>query len=144
MLSSELESCLNQAFQQARSARHEFLTVEHLLLAILDAPTVREVLQGCGADLDQLGSNLQQHVEANTPQLEPSDERPVLPQLGFQRVLQRAVFHVQSNRKNEVGVVDVLVAVFSEKQTHAVFLLTRARITRVDVVDFIVRSKPLS
>ena len=115
MLSSELESCLNQAFQQARSARHEFLTVEHLLLAILDAPTVREVLEGCGADLDQLGSNLQQHVEANTPQLEPSDERPVLPQLSFQRVLQRAVF-----------------------------LLTRARITRVDVVDFIVRSKPLS
>ena len=114
MLSSELESCLNQAFQQARSARHEFLTTEHLLLAILTAPTVREVLEGCGVDLDKLGSDLQQYVEANTPRLDPSDERPVLPQLGFQRVLQRAVFHVQSNGRNEVGVVDVLVATFSD------------------------------
>jgi ATP-dependent Clp protease ATP-binding subunit ClpA len=143
VLSSELESCLNQAFQGARSARHEFLTTEHLMLAILDAPTVREVLEGCGVDLDQLGSDLRQYVEANTPRLEPSDERPVLPQLGFQRVLQRAVFHVQSSGKTEVGVVNVLVAVFSEKQSRAVFLLTRARVTRVDVTNYIARSTPL-
>jgi ATP-dependent Clp protease ATP-binding subunit ClpA len=143
VLSSELESCLNQAFQRARSARHEFLTTEHLLLAILDAPTVREVLEGCGVDLDQLGSDLQKYVEAYTPRLEPNDERPVLPKLGFQRVLQRAVFHVQSSGKNEVGVVDVLVAVFSEKQSRVVFLLTRAQVTRVDVVNYLARSKPL-
>jgi ATP-dependent Clp protease ATP-binding subunit ClpA len=144
VLSSELESCLNQAFRQARSARHEFVTVEHLLLAILNAPTVREVLGGCGVDLDQLCSDLQQHVEANTPQLAPSEERPVVPQFGFQRVLQRAVYHVQSSGKKEVGVVNVLVAIFSEKQSHAVFLLARARVTRVDVVNYIERSKPLS
>jgi ATP-dependent Clp protease ATP-binding subunit ClpA len=117
VLSSELESCLNQAFHQARSAHHEFLTVEHLLLAILDTPTVREVLKGCGADLDQLG---------------------------FQRVLQRAVFHVQSSGKQEVGVLDVLVAIFSEKQSHAVLLLARAQVTLLDVVNYIGQSKPLS
>ena len=139
MISSELESCLNQAFHRARSARHEFVTVEHLLLAILDAPTVREVLEGCGADLDQLGSDLQQYVEANTPRLVPSEKCPVMPQLGFQRVLQRAVFHVQSSGKNEVEVVNVLEAIVSEKQSHAVFLLTRARITRDDVVNYLER-----
>ena len=137
MLSSELEFCLNQAFHQARSARHEFLTVEHLLLAILDAPKVREVLEGCGADLERLSADLKQHVESNTPRLAPSEEREVQPTLGFQRVLQRAVFHVQSSGKKEVGVVNVLVAIFSEKQSHAVFLLARAQVTRLDVVNFI-------
>ncbi|HTW74263.1 MAG TPA: ATP-dependent Clp protease ATP-binding subunit ClpA [Steroidobacteraceae bacterium] len=137
MLSSELEFCLNQAFHQARSARHEFLTVEHLLLAILDAPKVREVLEGCGADLDRLGTDLRHHVETNTPRLSPSEEREVQPTLGFQRVIQRAVFHVQSSGKKEVGVVNVLVAIFSEKQSHAVFLLARAQVTRLDVVNFI-------
>ncbi len=137
MLSSELEFCLNQAFHQARSARHEFLTVEHLLLAILDAPKVREVLEGCGADLERLGADLKQHVETNTPRLALSEEREVQPTLGFQRVLQRAVFHVQSSGKKEVGVVNVLVAIFSEKQSHAVFLLARAQVTRLDVVNFI-------
>ena len=137
MLSSELEFCLNQAFHQARSARHEFLTVEHLLLAILDAPKVREVLEGCGADLERLGADLKQHVETNTPRLSANEEREVQPTLGFQRVLQRAVFHVQSSGKKEVGVVNVLVAIFSEKQSHAVFLLARAQVTRLDVVNFI-------
>ena len=137
MLSSELEFCLNQAFHQARGARHEFLTVEHLLLAILDAPKVREVLEGCGADVERLSSDLKQHVESNTPRLAPSEEREVQPTLGFQRVLQRAVFHVQSSGKKEVGVVNVLVAIFSEKQSHAVFLLARAQVTRLDVVNFI-------
>ncbi|MFI4905701.1 MAG: ATP-dependent Clp protease ATP-binding subunit ClpA [Steroidobacteraceae bacterium] len=137
MLSSELEFCLNQAFHQARGARHEFLTVEHLLLAILDAPKVREVLEGCGADIERLSADLKQHVENNTPRLAPSEEREVQPTLGFQRVLQRAVFHVQSSGKKEVGVVNVLVAIFSEKQSHAVFLLARAQVTRLDVVNFI-------
>ena len=137
MLSSELEYCLNQAFHQARSARHEFLTVEHLLLAIIDAPKVREVLEGCGADLERLGTDLKHHVETNTPRLAPSEEREVQPTLGFQRVLQRAVFHVQSSGKKEVGVVNVLVAIFSEKQSHAVFLLARAQVTRLDVVNYI-------
>ena len=137
MLSSELEYCLNQAFHQARSARHEFLTVEHLLLAIIDAPKVREVLEGCGADLERLGTDLKHHVETNTPRLAPSEEREVQPTLGFQRVLQRAVFHVQSSGKKEVGVVNVLVAIFSEKQSHAVYLLNRQHVTRLDVVNYI-------
>src|ERR1700722_4423105 len=137
VLWGERDFALNQAFHQARSARHEFLTVEHLLLAILDAPKVREVLEGCGADIERLSADLKQHVESNTPRLAPSEEREVQPTLGFQRVLQRAVFHVQSSGKKEVGVVNVLVAIFSEKQSHAVFLLARAQVTRLDVVNFI-------
>jgi len=137
VLSNELEFCLNQAFHQARNSRHEFLTVEHLLLAILDTPKVREVLEGCGADLERLRTDLKQHIDTNTPRLSPAEEREVQPTLGFQRVLQRAVFHVQSSGKKEVGVVNVLVAIFSEKQSHAVFLLARAQVTRLDVVNFI-------
>jgi ATP-dependent Clp protease ATP-binding subunit ClpA len=145
VLSSELESCLNQAFRRARSAHHEFLTVEHLLLAILDTPSVGEVLTGCGADLDQLSADLQQHIAANNllrvPM--PGEDRPVQPQLGFQRVLQRAVFHVKSSGKEEVGVGNVLVAIFSEKQSHAVSLLARAQVARLDVVNYL-QSKPHS
>jgi ATP-dependent Clp protease ATP-binding subunit ClpA len=144
MLSSELEACLNQAFHQARSAHHEFLTTEHLLLAILDAPTVREVLKGCGADLDQLGMDLQQHVAANTLRRVPvpGEEHSAQPQLGFQRVLQRAVYYVKSSGKNEVGVDDVLVSIFSEKQSHAVFLLKREGLTRIAVVNYTMGLKP--
>jgi ATP-dependent Clp protease ATP-binding subunit ClpA len=141
VLSSELESCLNQAFHRARGARHEFLTVEHLLLAIIDTPMVREVLGGCGADLEQLGLDLDQHVEVNLPRRIPGEQREVLPQLGFQRVLQRAVFHVQSSGRDEVGVLDVLVAIFSEKQSDAVLLLTRAQVTRLEVVNYIERTQ---
>ncbi len=137
MLSSELEFCLNQAFREARTRRHEFLTVEQLLLALLDAPKVREVLSGCGAAPDELAGELRAHIEANTPRVREGDEREVQPTLGFQRVLQRAVFHVQSSGRKEVGVVNVLVAIFSEKQSHAVFLLNRQNITRLDVVHFI-------
>ncbi len=137
MLSSELEFCLNQAFREARSHRHEFLTVEQLLLALLDAPKVREVLTGCGGDPDRLATDLRAHIEANTPTLREGEEREVQPTLGFQRVLQRAVFHVQSSGRKEVGVVNVLVAIFSEKQSHAVFLLGRQNLTRLDVVHFI-------
>jgi ATP-dependent Clp protease ATP-binding subunit ClpA len=141
VLSSELESCLNHAFHQARDARHELLTVEHLLLAILETQTVREVLGGCGADLDQLGSDLRQHLAANVPRLIPGEQREVQPQLGFQRVLQRAVFHVQAGGRNEVGVLDVLVAIYSEKQSDAVLLLTRAQVTRLEVVNYIERTQ---
>ncbi|MDQ2639386.1 MAG: ATP-dependent Clp protease ATP-binding subunit ClpA [Pseudomonadota bacterium] len=137
MLSSELETCLNAAFKEAREARHEFLTVEHLLLAILDAPRVREILKAGGADLRRLGEQLREHVEATTPRLKPDEEREVQPTLGFQRVLQRAVFQVQSGGRREVGVADVLVAIFSEKQSHAVFLLARHEVTRLDVTQYI-------
>jgi ATP-dependent Clp protease ATP-binding subunit ClpA len=137
VLSSELEFCLNQAFRDARTHRHEFLTVEHLLLALLDAPKVREVLQGCGADLKRLTEELKQHIDSKTPILAMTDEREVQPTMGFQRVLQRAMFHVQSSGKQEAGVVNVLVAIFSEKQSHAVYLLGLQHVGRLDVVQFI-------
>jgi ATP-dependent Clp protease ATP-binding subunit ClpA len=141
VLSSELESCLNQAFHQARGARHELLTIEHLLLTILETATVHEVLGGCGADLDQLGSDLRQHLEAHVPRLPPGEQREVQPNLSIQRVLQRAVFHVQSSGRNDVGVLDVLVAIYSEKQSDAVLLLTRAQVTRLEVVNYIERTQ---
>ncbi len=137
MLSNELEYCLNDAFHQAREARHEYLTVEHLLLAILDTPRVREVLRACGADLGRLRQELKEHIEQATPRVADNAEREVQPTLGFQRVLQRAVFHVQSSGRKEVGVANVLVAIFSEKQSHAVFLLNRQHVTRLDVVNYI-------
>jgi ATP-dependent Clp protease ATP-binding subunit ClpA len=137
VLSNELEYCLNDAFHQAREARYEFLTVEHLLFAILDTPKVREVLRACGADLAKLKQELRDHIDKTTPKLAANEEREVQPTLGFQRVLQRAVFHVQSSGKTEVGVANVLVAIFSEKQSHAVFLLNRHDVTRLDVVNFI-------
>jgi ATP-dependent Clp protease ATP-binding subunit ClpA len=137
VLSNELEYCLNDAFHQAREARHEYLTVEHLLLAILDTPKVREILRACGSDLGKLKQELKEHIDQSTPRLEEGEEREVQPTLGFQRVLQRAVFHVQSSGKKEVGVSNVLVAIFSEKQSHAVFLLNRQHVTRLDVVNYI-------
>jgi ATP-dependent Clp protease ATP-binding subunit ClpA len=137
VLSNELEYCLNDAFHQAREARHEYLTVEHLLLAILDTPKVREVLRACGADTIKLKQELKEHIDQSTPRLEEGEEREVQPTLGFQRVLQRAVFHVQSSGKKEVGVSNVLVAIFSEKQSHAVFLLNRQHVTRLDAVNYI-------
>ena len=137
MLSNELEYCLNDAFHRAREARHEYLTVEHLLLAILDTPKVREILRACGADLTKLKQDLKDHIDQSTPHLEETEEREVQPTLGFQRVLQRAVFHVQSSGKKEVGVGNVLVAIFSEKQSHSVFLLNRQHVARLDVVNYI-------
>jgi ATP-dependent Clp protease ATP-binding subunit ClpA len=137
VLSNELEYCLNDAFHQAREARHEYLTVEHLLLAILDTPKVREILKACGADLVKLKQDLKDHLEQSTPKLDEAEDNEVQPTLGFQRVLQRAVFHVQSSGKKEVGVGNVLVAIFSEKQSHAVYLLNRQNISRLDVVNYI-------
>jgi ATP-dependent Clp protease ATP-binding subunit ClpA len=137
VLSSELEICLNEAFQGAREARHEFMTVEHLLLAIIDTPKVREILRACGADATRLRKELKEFVEQTTPRLKQDDDREVQPTLGFQRVLQRAVFHVQSSGKKEVSVANVLVAIFSEKHSHAAYLLGLQEISRLDVVNFI-------
>src|SRR6202167_2665817 len=137
VLSNELEYCLNDAFHQAREARHEYLTVEHLLLAILDTPKVREVLRACGADLTKFKQELKDHIDQSTPRLEDGEEREVQPTLGFQRVLQRAVFHVQSSGKKEVAVGNVLVAIFGEKQSHAVYLLNRQNVGRLDVVNYL-------
>jgi ATP-dependent Clp protease ATP-binding subunit ClpA len=137
MLSSELEYCLNEAFQQARTKRHEYMTVEHLLLAIVDVPTVTEILKGCGADLVRLRRDLEQFIDESTPRLAEGSEHDVQPTLGFQRVLQRAVFHVQSSGKKEVRGENVLVAIFGEKQSHAVYLLGLQDVTRLDVVNFI-------
>ena len=137
MLSSELEICLNEAFQGARDQRHEFMTVEHLLLAIIDTPKVREILRACGADATRLRKELKEFVDQTTPRLKQDDDREVQPTLGFQRVLQRAVFHVQSSGKKEVSVANVLVAIFSEKHSHAAYLLGLQEISRLDVVNFI-------
>ena len=137
MLSSELELCLNTAFQAAREARHEYMTVEHLLLSILDTPSIREILKACGADAGRLRRELEGFVADSTPRLGTEDDREVQPTLGFQRVLQRAVFHVQSSGKPEVTVANVLVALFSEKQSHAAYLLSTHDVSRLDVINFI-------
>jgi ATP-dependent Clp protease ATP-binding subunit ClpA len=137
VLSQELEFCLNDAFAGAREARHEFMTVEHLLLAIVDTPKVREVLKSCGADTAKLKTELKQFIDQTTPRLPAGEDRDVQPTLGFQRVLQRAVFHVQSSGKKEVTVANVLVAIFSEKQSHAAYLLSMQDVSRLDVVNFI-------
>jgi ATP-dependent Clp protease ATP-binding subunit ClpA len=144
MLSSELEYCLNDAFQRAREERHEFITVEHLLLALLDTPSVIETLKSCGADLARLRRELKEFIEGQTPRLrgEDDDSTEVQPTLGFQRVLQRAVFHVQSSGRKEVTPVNVLVAIFSEKQSQAVYLLGLQDVRRLDVVNFISHGVP--
>ena len=144
MLSSELEYCLNEAYQKARDARHEYMTVEHLLLSILDAPKVREILKACGADLARLQVDLQKFIDETTPALAADDDREVQPTLGFQRVLQRAVFNVQSSGKKEVTVANILVAIFSEKQSHAAYLLSLQDVARLDVVNFISHGLPSS
>jgi len=113
------------------------MTVEHLLLAIVDTPKVREVLKSCGADTPKLKTELKQFIDQTTPRLPPGEDRDVQPTLGFQRVLQRAVFHVQSSGKKEVTVANVLVAIFSEKQSHAAYLLSMQDVSRLDVVNFI-------
>jgi len=137
VLSNELEFCLNEAFQQARGKRHEYMTVEHLLLAILEIPRVSEILKACGAELAKLRRDLEQFLEESTPRVAEDSERDVQPTLGFQRVLQRAVFHVQSSGKKEVRGENVLVAIFGEKQSHAVYLLGLHDVTRLDVVNYV-------
>ncbi len=138
MLSKDLEVTLNLAFKGARSKRHEFMTVEHLLLALIDNESAAHVLRACGADLSNLRTDLVEFVDSTTPLIPENDnERETQPTLGFQRVLQRAVFHVQSSGKNEVTGANVLVAIFSEQESQAVFYLKQQSIARIDVVNFI-------
>ncbi|MCG9722225.1 ATP-dependent Clp protease ATP-binding subunit ClpA [Shewanella sp. Isolate7] len=138
MLNKDLEVTLNLAFQQARDARHEYMTVEHLLLALIDNPAAQEALLACGANLDKLREEVSSFIEQTTPIIsDPNDDRETQPTLGFQRVLQRAVFHVQSSGRNEVTGANVLVAIFSEQESQAVYLLRNGEITRLDVVNYI-------
>ncbi|MEQ6885115.1 ATP-dependent Clp protease ATP-binding subunit ClpA [Salicola sp. Rm-C-2C1-2] len=138
MLSKDLELTLNEAFRNARDKRHEFMTVEHLLLALLDNESAVRVLKACGADLPRLREELNDFVDSTTPLIPSNDtERETQPTLGFQRVLQRAVFHVQSSGKKEVTGANVLVAIFSEQESQAVFVLKKQNIARIDVVNFI-------
>ena len=138
MLNKELEKSINQAFKSAREARHEFMTVEHLLLALIDNHSARDALLACGAEVDQLRRELTVFLEQTTPLIPLEEtERDTQPTLGFQRVLQRAVFHVQSSGHNEVFGANVLVAIFSEQESQAVYFLKKADINRLDVVNYI-------
>jgi ATP-dependent Clp protease ATP-binding subunit ClpA len=137
MLSKDLEHTLNDAFRGARAKRHEFMTVEHLLLALLDNNEALQVLKACGADIGNLRGDLVEFVDATTPLIpQDEDERDTQPTLGFQRVLQRAVFHVQSSGKSEVTGANVLVAIFSEQESQAVFFLKAESVARLDVVNY--------
>lgn len=138
MLSNDLEQTLNQAFKGARTKRHEFMTVEHLLLALVDNALAADVLVACGADLSQLRTDLVDFVDSTTPLIPEQDsERDTQPTLGFQRVLQRAVFHVQSSGKSEVTGANVLVAIFSEQESQAVYFLKQQSVARLDVVNYL-------
>ncbi|CAK0754799.1 ATP-dependent Clp protease ATP-binding subunit ClpA [Gammaproteobacteria bacterium] len=137
MLSKELELTLNQAFRQARQRRHEFITIEHLLLALTDNPTAVRVLKACAVDIGQLRQMVEDFVLQTTPEIPKGVERDTQPTLGFQRVLQRAIFHVQSSGKREVTGANVLVAIFSEQESQAVYLLRQQDVSRLDLVNFI-------
>ncbi|ASP49522.1 ATP-dependent Clp protease ATP-binding subunit ClpA [Cognaticolwellia beringensis] len=138
MLNKDLEVSLNMAFRQAKESRHEFMTVEHLLLALLDNPSSIEALQACGADLANLRKELLAFITDTTPVIPAGEEeRETQPTLGFQRVLQRAVFHVQSSGKSEVNGANVLVAIFSEQESQAAYFLKKSDISRLDIVNYI-------
>ena len=132
MIAQELEVSLHMAFMEARQARHEFITVEHLLLALLDNPTAAEVLRACAANIEDLRQNLRNFIHDNTPTVPGTDDVDTQPTLGFQRVIQRAIMHVQStsNGKKEVTGANVLVAIFGEKDSHAVYYLQQQGVTR--------------
>ncbi len=137
MLSKELEASLNLAFNDAKVKRHEYITVEHLLLALLDNASANSVLKACGADLHQLKNELSEYLEENTPIFDEAVSGEVQPTLGFQRVLQRAVFHVQSSGKKEVTGANVLVAIFGEQESQAVYLLHQQDVSRLDIVNYV-------
>jgi len=140
MIAQELEVSLHMAFVEARQARHEFITVEHLLLALLDNPSGAEVLRACACDIEDLRKSLCDFVSDNTPALPQSSEADTQPTLGFQRVIQRAIMHVQATHNDGTRTVsgaDVLMAIFGEKDSHAVYYLHRQGVTRADVVNFI-------
>ncbi len=137
MIAQELEVSLHMAFVEARQKRHEFITVEHLLLALLDNPSAAEALRACGASIDVLRRDLNKFIAEHTPTVAGEDEIDTQPTLGFQRVIQRAILHVQSSGKKEVNGANVLVAIFGEKDSHAVYYLQKQGVTRLDVVNFI-------
>ena len=139
MIAQELEVSLHMAFVEARQARHEFITVEHLLLALLDNPSAAEVMRACAVNIDDIRKTLTNFISDNTPTVPGSSEVDTQPTLGFQRVIQRAIMHVQSasNGKKEVTGANVLVAIFGEKDSHAVYYLHQQGVTRLDVVNFI-------
>ena len=138
MLNKELEFTLNLAFKDAKEKRHEFMTVEHLLLSLLDNPAAGNVLQACDASIDSLRHDLVEFIDETTPKIPVGEfDRETQPTLGFQRVLQRAVFHVQSAGKTEVSGANVLAAIFSEQESQAVYFLRRENITRLDVINYI-------
>ena len=127
MIAQELEVSLHMAFMDARQKRHELITVEHLLLAMLDNPSAAEVLKACGSNIDSLRNELTQYIDDHTPTISGEDEVDTQPTLGFQRVIQRAMLHVQSSGKKEVNGANVLVAIYGEKDSHAVYFLHQDR-----------------
>ena len=137
MIAQELEVSLHMAFVEARQKRHEFITVEHLLLALLDNPSAAETLRACGGNIENLRMDLTKFIVENTPMVEGKEDIDTQPTLGFQRVIQRAILHIQSSGKKEVNGANVLVAIFGEKDSHAVYYLQKQGITRLDVVNFI-------
>lgn len=137
MIAQELEVSLHMAFVEARQKRHEFITVEHLLLALLDNPSAAQVLRACAANVDDLRRELTAFITEHTPTLSGNDEIDTQPTLGFQRVIQRAILHVQSSGKKEVTGANVLVAIFGEKESHAVYFLQKQEVSRLDVVNYI-------
>src|SRR5574343_1238109 len=137
MIAQELEVSLHMAFMDARRKRHEFISVEHLLLAMTDNPSAAEVLRACGANIDQLKKQLGDFIDEHTPTVPGEAEVETQPTLGFQRVIQRAILHVQSSGKKEVTGANILVAIFGEKDSHAVYYLHQQNISRLDVVNFI-------
>ncbi len=138
MLDKELEYTLNLAFKEARAKRHEFVTVEHLLIALLENSSAIEVLRACGANVNRLRNNLVEFIDRTTPIIPPHiHDRDTQPTLGFQRVLQRAVFHVQSSGKTEVTGANVLAAIFSEQESQSVYLIRQENVSRLDVINYI-------
>ncbi|MDX2217690.1 MAG: ATP-dependent Clp protease ATP-binding subunit ClpA [Burkholderiales bacterium] len=137
MIAQELEVSLHMAFVDARQKRHEFITVEHLLLALLDNPSASEVLKACAAKMDELRKSLTEFIEQHTPTVAGEGDVDTQPTLGFQRVIQRAILHVQSSGKKEVTGANVLVAIYGEKDSHAVYYLHQQGVSRLDVVNFI-------
>ncbi|ROO28388.1 ATP-dependent Clp protease ATP-binding subunit ClpA [Salinisphaera japonica] len=137
MLSQELQTALDAAFMVARRQHHEMLTVEHLLVSLLDNPAVVEVLEAVSTDIPRLEQELKDYIDTHVPVVPAGEDHEVQPTLGFQRVLQRAVYHVQSSGKKEVTAVNVLIAIFSEQESHAVYLLGEQDVTRLDVVNYV-------
>ncbi|MCK5896450.1 MAG: AAA family ATPase, partial [Cocleimonas sp.] len=137
MLSAEVEYSINRLFTKARDKHHEFVTVEHLLLAMTSNPTAAEALRACGVDIPVLQTELESFIEESTPILLDEDSRETQPTLGFQRVIQRSVYHVQASGKGEVTGENILVAIFGEPESHAVYYLSRQNMSRLDLVNYV-------